>query len=158
MVRGYMMRHSSCHVRLVMDRGGAGPYRRRVNLHLEAFDHLVLTAGSAEATLDFYCRVLGMEQRSLGEGRIALHFGASKINVHVAPPRIEPRAAAAAPGTVDVCILSTLAPRTLASALASRGAVVELGPVQRNGARGLMTSFYLRDPDGNLVEIATYEE
>jgi catechol 2,3-dioxygenase-like lactoylglutathione lyase family enzyme len=29
--------------------------------------------------------------------------------------------------------------------------------VARTGARGPITSVYLRDPDGNLVEIATYE-
>jgi catechol 2,3-dioxygenase-like lactoylglutathione lyase family enzyme len=126
-------------------------------LRLTGFDHLVLTASDAEATAGFYCGILGMERRPHGDGRFALHFGASKLNVHVAPPRIEPRALAAAPGTIDVCIVSTLGPRALGSALASRGGAIELGPVERNGARGAMTSFYLRDPDGNLVELATYE-
>ena len=32
------------------------------------------------------------------------------------------------------------------------------GPVRRTGATGPMMSFYFRDPDGNLVEIADYGE
>jgi catechol 2,3-dioxygenase-like lactoylglutathione lyase family enzyme len=34
--------------------------------------------------------------------------------------------------------------------------VVELGSVERTGARGPMTSVYFRDPDGNLVEVSEY--
>jgi catechol 2,3-dioxygenase-like lactoylglutathione lyase family enzyme len=33
---------------------------------------------------------------------------------------------------------------------------VELGPVERTAAIGAMTSAYVRDPDGNLVEISSY--
>jgi catechol 2,3-dioxygenase-like lactoylglutathione lyase family enzyme len=33
---------------------------------------------------------------------------------------------------------------------------VEDGPVPRTGARGPITSIYIRDPDGNLIEIASY--
>ena len=33
---------------------------------------------------------------------------------------------------------------------------VELGPVLRTGARGPIRSVYVRDPDGNLVELAEY--
>ncbi len=36
------------------------------------------------------------------------------------------------------------------------GVVPEAGPVERSGALGPMTSVYCRDPDGNLVEVASY--
>jgi catechol 2,3-dioxygenase-like lactoylglutathione lyase family enzyme len=33
---------------------------------------------------------------------------------------------------------------------------VELGPVERTGARGTGTSVYFRDPDGSLLELISY--
>ena len=36
--------------------------------------------------------------------------------------------------------------------------VVEQGPVRRTGARGPIISVYLRDPDGNLIEISNYQQ
>ena len=36
------------------------------------------------------------------------------------------------------------------------GITIEVGPETRAGFRGPMTSVYCRDPDGNLIEIATY--
>jgi hypothetical protein len=33
---------------------------------------------------------------------------------------------------------------------------VTAGPVAKTGALGPMTSHYCRDPDGNLVEVASY--
>ncbi|TIU82396.1 MAG: VOC family protein, partial [Mesorhizobium sp.] len=36
------------------------------------------------------------------------------------------------------------------------GVAVEVGPVERTGARGRMMSVYFRDPDDNLVEVSEY--
>lgn len=38
--------------------------------------------------------------------------------------------------------------------LSERKVPVELGPVARTGAEGGLVSVYVRDPDGNLVELA----
>ena len=45
----------------------------------------------------------------------------------------------------------------LKTELESKGAQIELGVVSRTGGRGAMQSIYLRDPDGNLVELGVYE-
>jgi catechol 2,3-dioxygenase-like lactoylglutathione lyase family enzyme len=38
----------------------------------------------------------------------------------------------------------------------SLGIPITAGPAPRTGALGGMTSIYCEDPDGNLVEVATY--
>ena len=42
--------------------------------------------------------------------------------------------------------------------LAAQGVVSEEGPVRRTGARGPIDSIYIRDPDGNLIELSNYVE
>ena len=44
----------------------------------------------------------------------------------------------------------------IAEEVRGRGGRIIEGPVERTGARGVMDSIYLYDPDGNLVEIAVY--
>ena len=41
--------------------------------------------------------------------------------------------------------------------LRAHGVPVEEGPVARTGATGPVTSVYFRDPDGNLIEVSTYD-
>ena len=43
------------------------------------------------------------------------------------------------------------------SLLKKENVKIELGPVKREGALGKITSVYFRDPDVNLVEVASYE-
>lgn len=125
-------------------------------MRVERLDHLVLTVRDIEATCAFYSRVLGMEVVTFGEGRRALRFGAQKINLHQAGREFEPKAAVPTPGSADLCfIVDTPVAETLA-ALGAAGVTIELGPVRRAGALGEIESIYLRDPDGNLLELARY--
>lgn|GEM_PF-95244 len=110
------------------------------------------------ATCDFYARALGMEVVTFGEGRTALRFGDQKINVHVAGHEPATIAARPTPGSGDFCLISREPLARWIEHLKAAGVAVEQGPGRRTGARGPIDSIYLRDPDGNLVEIANEVE
>ncbi|MGF1551794.1 MAG: VOC family protein [Paracoccaceae bacterium] len=121
---------------------------------VKALDHLVLTVADPEATAAFYARHLGVEIVRFGEGRLALAFGAQKINLHRAGDEFAPHAARPVAGSGDLCLLSDTPVAEIAERLRAGGAAIEEGPVARTGARRPLASIYLRDPDGNLIEIA----
>lgn len=123
-------------------------------MKITALDHLVLTVRDLAATCDFYARVLGMEVVVSDGGRYALHFGAQKINLHEAGKEFEPKAIVPTPGSGDLCFLTDLPLADVIAHVETCGVAILEGPVPRAGARGPMTSIYLRDPDGNLIEIA----
>ena len=117
-------------------------------------DHLVLTVASIEASLAFYGGVLGMAVVTFGEGRKALRFGAQQINLHEAGREFEPKASRPTPGSADLCFIVATALSDVAAHLEAAGVAIELGPVPRTGAAGAFASLYLRDPDGNLIELS----
>jgi catechol 2,3-dioxygenase-like lactoylglutathione lyase family enzyme len=102
--------------------------------------------------------VLGMTVETSGAGRIALHFANQKINLHRAGHEFEPKAQTALPGTADICMIANTPLEEVIAHLKSQKVPIELGPVSRVGATGEIESVYIRDPDGNLVEIANYLE
>lgn len=117
-------------------------------------DHLVITTSDLKACLHFYVDVLGMELDESG-GRYAVKFGDSKFNIHTRKAEFLPAAENPTYGSLDLCLeVENLdeAEREIREA----GYPIELGPVVRHGARGEMQSIYLRDPDGNLVELCCY--
>ena len=121
---------------------------------IRTFDHVVLTTGDLHKCLDFYTRVLGMTVEHYGKGRIALRFGDHKFNVH--PPGFEAgiKARAPTPGSLDLCFLSDRPLDEVIVRLKQENVAIEEGPVNRTGARFTIRSVYIRDPDGNLVEIS----
>ena len=125
-------------------------------MKLVNFDHIVLTTGNLDACIHFYRDILGMQVVEKA-GRYAFHFGCCKINVHQRPGEFLPAAAYPRPGTIDLCIITEDSIENVYEELVEAGAPLETEIVDRNGARGPMRSVYLRDPDGNLIEIAEYE-
>ena len=121
---------------------------------LRSLDHLVLTVADVRRTIDFYTRVLGMSEVTFGEGRKALVFGLHKLNLHVAGAEWQPHARAPVPGSADLCFLTATPLPAAMAHVRGCGVAIEEGPVMRTGAMGPLTSFYVRDPDGNLIEIA----
>lgn len=122
-------------------------------MRVTALDHLVLTVSDLDATVAFYER-LGMTRKTFGEGRVALHFGRQKINLHLSGAEIVPHARQPRPGSADLCLLVDEPLGAVARALGEAGVAIELGPVERTGAEGPIRSLYVRDPDGNLIELA----
>jgi catechol 2,3-dioxygenase-like lactoylglutathione lyase family enzyme len=125
-------------------------------MQIERIDHVVLTVADVDRTLSFYADVLGMEAVTFGESRRALAFGEQKINLHQAGREIDPKAAHPTPGSADLCFTTDVSANEILDWLHGREVEVEEGPVERTGARGPITSFYIRDPDLNLIEVATY--
>ena len=125
---------------------------------IDRIDHLVLTVADIGQTVDFYVRVLGMEPVTFGGGRRALRFGCHKLNLHQAGRELEPKARRPTPGSADLCLVTTTPLDRVVDHLRAQGVPVEEGPVARTGATGPITSVYFRDPDGNLVEVSTYDD
>ena len=125
---------------------------------IDRIDHLVLTVADLDQTVDFYVRVLGMQPVTFGAGRRALRFGPHKLNLHQAGHELEPKARRPTPGSVDVCLVTTTPLARLVAHLRACEVQVEEGPVARTGATGPITSVYFRDPDGNLIEVSTYDD
>ena len=121
-------------------------------------DHVVLTVRDVERTLSFYEQVLGMTAVTFGEGRRALAFGDQKLNLHQAGREFEPKARTPTAGSADVCFLTDTPLDQVVAHLASVGVTIELGPVDKTGARRPLRSIYFRDPDGNLIEVANEVE
>jgi catechol 2,3-dioxygenase-like lactoylglutathione lyase family enzyme len=116
----------------------------------------VLTVRSIAATVAWYRDVLGMREETFGQCRTALRFGSQKLNLHEAGRELEPHADRPGPGTADLCFVVDDLDAVRAHLRQLPDVKVELGPVARTGALGPITSVYLRDPDGNLVELAEY--
>ena len=121
---------------------------------IDHLDHLVLTTARTTECVDFYTRVLGMKFERFGEGRMALKFGNQKINLHEKGKEFEPKAAIALQGTLDICFIAAAPLEEVIARLAAARVPIVEGPVMKTGARYRIRSVYVRDPDGNLVEIS----
>lgn len=125
---------------------------------LSALDHLVLSVADLDATVAFYTAILGMEVEHFTPAgappRIALRFGQQKINLHNVAAPFRPHASNVQTGSADLCFLSDTPLKAWEDHLSAHHVTIEEGPVTRTGATGPIRSIYLRDPDGNLVEIA----
>jgi catechol 2,3-dioxygenase-like lactoylglutathione lyase family enzyme len=134
-----------------------------MSLSIESIDHIVLNVADVEVSTAWYMRALGMHRVNFESGaglRVALQFGNQKINLRPADADAATwfTGAAPVPGSADLCFVTKLNPETVKADWVAQGIEIEAGPVERVGALGPMTSVYCRDPDGNLIEVATYNE
>jgi len=121
---------------------------------IKQLDHLVLTVASIDTSIEFYTRVLGMEEISFGDNRKALKFGPQKINLHQAGGEFEPKALTPCKGSADLCFILDVKLNDMCRHLEQQSITIEQGPIERTGANGSILSIYIRDPDGNLLELS----
>ena len=124
-------------------------------MKVESLAPLVLTVADIGRACVFYEAVLGMEH-VVSQGRHALRFGAQKINLHQKNHTFEPKAQHPLPGSADLCFLTATPIPDVLIHLARCDVPVIEGPVTRTGATGSLLSVYVRDHDGNLVEISNH--
>ncbi len=127
---------------------------------IEGLDHLAITVADVEATVAWYGRVLGAEPLYLDAWRagkipvVIIQVGASRLSVHSAAAPASPHAAVPTVGSVDVCFRWSGPLSAAIDHLESCDAAIVEGPVPRPAADGQAgRSVYVRDPDGNLVEL-----
>ncbi len=126
-------------------------------MNVSNIDHIVLTVKNINVTASFYKSVLGMSIETFNQERIALKFGHQKINLHEYGNELKPKANKPLPGSGDLCFITKIKLEDAMKHVRSKGVRILEGPVARTGATGKILSFYIRDPDKNLIEIATYD-
>jgi len=121
---------------------------------IDSIDHIVLTVRDIDASVAFFTRVLRMQEQVFAGGRKALRFGTQKINLQTLGQEMRNHACI---GSGDLCLVTHWTPQQLLAHLAAEDVAVLEGPVAKSGALGPIMSVYFNDPDGNLVEVASYE-
>jgi catechol 2,3-dioxygenase-like lactoylglutathione lyase family enzyme len=127
---------------------------------VDRIDHIVINVSSVEITAAWYQRVLGMEREDFGpDNRTALKFGGQKINLRPTDADLGgwPTGVVTDVGAADVCFITAVPPDEVIGHLHDCGVQILQGTVTRTGALGPIRSVYCRDPDGNLIEISSYQ-
>jgi catechol 2,3-dioxygenase-like lactoylglutathione lyase family enzyme len=118
------------------------------------FDHVVLVVADVERSLSWYCGELGLRGERVDEWRRGeVLFPSVRIDEHTLIDLL----AGERTGTNADHVCLVIEPTDLATLATSGRFEVVAGPTDGLfGARGLATSLYVRDPDGNTVELRSY--
>ena len=119
-------------------------------------DHCVIHISDWDVSNAFYRDVLGAELVPFGN-RWAYRLGGQQLNVH--GPGVDPAPVArlpVQPGNSDLCFVYDGPIEDAVAHLGAHDVDIELGPIERSGARGTGISVYFRDPDGSLLEVISY--
>lgn len=129
-------------------------------MKIKQMDHFVLSVADLEKSVHFYQDLVGLplvkEKSSsytavfrCGSSLLKLRMASNPANAIVAKHLV--------PGAFDFCFECQQSAEQIEQALQDKGAKIIKGPVATQGSKGKMTSVYVRDPDGNLVEFSTYQ-
>jgi lactoylglutathione lyase len=124
------------------------------------FGYTILYVSDVAASLDFYERALGQQRRFVHEsgqyaeldtGPTALALAARELAAANVPGLYRPERRMGAQPTFEVCFVTDDVPGAFARAVAE-GAKEVTAPQTKPWGQDVA---YVRDPDGNLVEIAS---
>lgn len=122
-------------------------------------DHFVLTVNDLNKSVEFYHQIIGLPiiKDQTNENFASLKCGHSLLRMR----KLSNDAGAIvadhlSTGNFDFCFETTSEITDVIAEFKAKKISIELGPVTKHGAKGKMTSVYVRDPDGNLVEISSY--
>jgi len=130
-------------------------------------DHIVLNVENDETMIEFYAKVMMLETERLEEYRQGeVPFPSVRLNpdtiIDLFPKKMWYKTGADEQGRKHLnhfCLsLGKEAWKSLFDRLRDNNIDIVEGPVPRWGAHGSGTSFYFRDPEGNLIEARYYEE
>lgn len=125
----------------------------RPGVRVTGLDHIVLTVADVERSLGFYCGVLGLEPVRVEEWRAgSVPFPSARVDAST----IIDLLAGTRDGTNCDHFCLVIEPTDLGALADDSRLEVLHGPGTRFGARGAGTSLYVRDPDGNTVELRHY--
>jgi catechol 2,3-dioxygenase-like lactoylglutathione lyase family enzyme len=123
-------------------------------VRVTGLDHVVLRVADAEASMRWYRDVLGLEPVRLEEWR---RGEAPFVSMRVDEATILDLQEAERTGVNADHVCLTVDEAIDLDALAGSGELdVVRGPMRLFGARGWGRGFYVRDPDGNVVELRHY--
>jgi catechol-2,3-dioxygenase len=121
-------------------------------IKIAEIDHVVFRCRDQTRMLDFYTRIIGLtEERRIDQiGLIQLRAGRSMIDLVPAETASDDKSR-----NVDhVCLGIEAADLSSIARYLKENSVEVMGePATRYGARGMGLSIYLRDPEGNLIEL-----
>src|SRR5437870_1422047 len=122
-------------------------------MRVEGLDHIVLIVSDVERALAWYCGELGLEPVRVDEWRRGeVFFPSARVDGSTI---IDFLAGEPTGRNMDhFCLV--ISPEDLDALAASGRFDVVDGPGPRYGARGEGSSLYVRDPDGNVVELRHY--
>lgn len=117
-------------------------------------DHIVLRTPDVERALTFYTTTLGLEPVKADEWRSGeAGFPSVRVNATTIIDLVAGTPAEGPGNLHHFCLV--VEPLDWASEIA-QGLTIDDGPDARSGAQGDGQSVYLRDPDGNIVELRHY--
>ena len=130
-------------------------------LVIHSIDHIVMQAVDVLHTIKFYTEILGMTHSEfqpptggqcaslfiLGHRR-SIYMMLDHLFGHMPKTQLQ--------GSVDLCFITQQPLSDWQQHFSNCGIMIEDGPVRKTGANGPLLSIYIRDPDGNLIEISNY--